>query len=422
MKSLVIVGAQWGDEGKGKITDLLSEKCDLVVRFQGGNNAGHTIVVGETKYVLHLIPSGILHSNTVSVINHGVVFDPEAFAEELEMLKTAGISVSPSNLKVSQNCTVITRYHLLLDKLREGEGGTKIGTTCRGIGPAYEDKIARRGIKARDLIDKDYLRKRLAENIYEKETVFKNLYKVEYPSLEQEVERLFSLGKIVAPYLCDTFNLMDQAVTNNKNILYEGAQGVLLDIDFGTYPFVTSSNTAVGGVYTGSGVINGKLDEVVGITKAYTTRVGTGPFPTELNDQMGEDIQRIGNEFGATTGRRRRCGWLDLPLLKYAVKASNLTSLALTKLDVLSNLSELKICVGYEYQGRVIDCAYPGIDLYQVRPVYKEMKPYQDNFKSGTSRELNDFVREIEQFVGIPVGIIAYGPRRDEIIFRKDYF
>lgn len=423
MKTLAIVGSQWGDEGKGKITDLLGQKCDVVVRYQGGNNAGHTIIVKDKKIVLHLIPSGILHAHCTSVVGHGVVFDPEAFKNELEKTQAAGVTITPKNLLISENCSVITSYHRLLDSVREGQGPVKIGTTGKGIGPAYEDKVARKGLKLKDLLDKERLKERLTQNLAEKQVLFENLYKMEFPSLESEVERLSELGKIVAPFLTDTFSYLDHALQQGKKILYEGAQGVLLDVDYGSYPFVTSSSTSYGGIYTGAGVPGHHVDEVLGITKAYTTRVGEGPFPTEMFDELGDRIQTIGHEFGATTGRKRRCGWLDLALLKYTVKASNLTSLALTKLDVLSGLESLKVCVGYRYQGKEIDCAYPGINLAEVEPILKDCAPFNDQFdKPELSKELKDYIQLIEQAVGIPVGILAHGPERDEIVFRKEYF
>lgn len=423
MQTLAIVGSQWGDEGKGKITDLLGQKCDVVARFQGGNNAGHTIIVGDKKIVLHLIPSGILHEHCVSVVGHGVVFDPEAFLTELEEVKNSGTAVTSKNLKISKNCAVITIYHRLLDAQRENKGPVKIGTTGKGIGPAYEDKIARKGLKLKDLLDKDLLLEKLKRSTQEKEFLLINFYETEIPSLESEAERLYQLGQKVAPFLCDTFSYLDQALSENKKVLYEGAQGVLLDIDYGTYPFVTSSSTASAGVYTGAGIPGHQLQEVLGITKAYTTRVGEGPFPSELFDPIGEDIQRIGGEFGATTGRKRRCGWLDLPLLKYTAKASNITSLALTKLDVLGKVDQLKVCTAYEYKGERIECAYPGIDLTQVKPIYEEFTPFEDKFE-GTelSPQLEEYIQLIEKTVGIPVGILAFGPERSQILFRKEYF
>lgn len=422
MKSLAIIGSQWGDEGKGKITDLLGLKCDVVVRYQGGNNAGHTIIVGTKKIVLHLIPSGILHAHCTSVIGHGVVFDPEAFLKELDNVRASGIEVNANNLKISANTTVITHYNKILDGQREAKGPVKIGTTGKGIGPAYEDKISRKAIKLGDLLNFDLLLNKLETNLLEKEVLFNKLYECEYPTAKAEAQRLFEYGKTLAPFITDTFSYLDQCVTQGKKILFEGAQGVLLDIDYGSYPYVTSSNTSYGGIFTGAGMPAGKVDEVLGITKAYTTRVGEGPFPTELFDEVGEKIQRVGNEFGATTGRKRRCGWLDLPLLKYSVKCSALTSIALTKLDILSEVDTLRVCVAYKYEGKEIDCAYPGIDLSKVEPVYIDMKPFTDDFKGELSQQMKDYIALIEKNLGIPVGIIAYGPERSEIKFLKNYF
>ena len=422
MNTLAIIGAQWGDEGKGKITDLLGMKSDIVVRYQGGNNAGHTIIFDGKKIVLHQIPSGILHGNCISVVAHGVVFEPEAFMEEMkEVLKH--IEVTPERLKISLNATVITRYHKLLDATREGQGKNKIGTTCKGIGPAYEDKVARRAIKVKDLFDKEILTQKLVIALEEKMFLFENFYKTEVPTIESEVERLYDFGQQFKEFVCDTFSYVDTALASGKNVLFEGAQGILLDIDYGSYPYVTSSSTGAAGIFTGAGVASGFVDEKLGICKAYTTRVGEGPFPTELFDDMGEQIQKIGNEFGATTGRRRRCGWLDLPILKYSVKASSLTSIALTKVDVLSGLEELKVCYAYEIDGKEYDCAYPGLDLAKAKPLYKTFKPFNDKFETENvySEELQSFIDTIEKTIGIPVGILAYGPDRSEIHFRKQY-
>lgn len=422
MKTLAIIGSQWGDEGKGKITDLLALKSDVVVRYQGGNNAGHTIIVGTKKIVLHLIPSGILHPHALSIIGHGVVFDPDAFSKEMLDVENAGIKLTDKNLKISENATLITSYHKIIDAARESQGPVKIGTTGKGIGPAYEDKIARRALKLSDLRNIETLKLKLERLIQEKKVLFENLYKVEYPNVNSEAERLFELGKKITPFLDDTFSILDKAIIENKKILYEGAQGILLDVDYGTYPFVTSSSTSVGGIFTGAGIPGSTIQEVLGITKAYTTRVGEGPFPTELFDAVGEFIQTKGHEFGATTGRKRRCGWLDLPLLKYSVKASNITSLALTKIDILSGMDLLRVCVGYEYNGKTIDCAYPGIDLTKAKPILKDLKPFNDDFKGELSSELKTYIKMIEDYVGIPVGILAYGPERSEIIFLKEYF
>lgn len=421
MQTLAIIGAQWGDEGKGKITDLLAEKTDLVVRYQGGHNAGHTIWVNGQKTVLHVIPSGVLHSHCLSVIGHGVVLDPDNFLNELKTVNTV-TKVSPENLKISSSATVITNYHKLLDAARESQGLEKIGTTGKGIGPAYEDKVSRRGIKIKDLLDKDTLVRRLSNGYAEKAVLFKHLYQIDIPSIEQEVERLYQYGKILKDYVTDTFSLIDENLSRGKKVLYEGAQGILLDIDYGTYPFVTSSSTAGGGIFTGAGIPGKRLEEVIGVAKAYTTRVGEGPFPTELFDEMGSEIQIKGKEFGATTGRKRRCGWLDIPLLRYAVKCSQLTSIALTKLDILSGLKELKVCYAYEINGKIIDCAYPGINLYLAKPLFKEFTPFNDDFSDKkTSLEFNNYVNFLEEQLGIPVGIYAYGPDRNQVVFKKNY-
>jgi adenylosuccinate synthase len=423
MSTLAIIGAQWGDEGKGKITDLLGQKADVVVRYQGGNNAGHTIIFGDNKVILHQIPSGILHQNCVAVIAHGVVFEPEAFFTELEDVKKY-TAVTKDNLKISINATVITSYHKLLDSNREGKTKNKIGTTGKGIGPAYEDKIGRRAVKIKDLFDMEVLKRKLALSMEEKEFLFRDVYKIDYPTVEEEAQRLYDFGKNLLEYADDTFSFLDQAERENKNILYEGAQGILLDIDYGSYPYVTSSSTGAAGIHSGAGVASGKIDEKLGIAKAYTTRVGEGPFPTEIEEEIGDTIQRIGHEFGATTGRRRRCGWLDIPLLKYAVKASGLTSIALTKVDVLNGLDQLRVCYAYEYEGKTYDCAYPGLDLAKVKPLFKDLKPFKQEFSQTAeySVELKEYIDLIEKELGIPVGIMAFGPERDEIKFNQQYF
>ncbi|AXA34512.1 adenylosuccinate synthase [Francisella adeliensis] len=425
MSNIVIVGAQWGDEGKGKIADTLAEKSDLIVRYQGGNNAGHTLVVDGKKTFLHLVPSGVLHKHTKCVIGHGVVVDPVALDQEITRLQETGISISGENLLVSGSCTVITSYHKILDAVRENSAVEKIGTTGKGIGPAYEDKVSRKGIKFAHLFDKELLRSRLELALIEKEALFKDLYKVDYPSIDEELERLYSLGQKLRQYAADTFSIIDQAIADGKNVVYEGAQGVLLDVDYGTYPFVTSSNTSVAGVYSGATTAGDSLDHVIGITKAYVTRVGEGPFPTELFDDVGDFIQHKGGEIGVTTGRTRRCGWLDLPLLKYSAKCSNLTSIAITKIDVLSEMDSLKVCVGYKYKGKEIDCAYPGIDLYKVEPILVELEPFtiEDEITlENMPKELKTYLDIIEKHIGIPISALAYGPSREQILFLEDYF
>ena len=422
MSSLAIIGLQWGDEGKGKITDLLGEKGDFVVRYQGGNNAGHTIYVKDEKTTLHLLPSGILHPHCISVIGHGVSFDPQAFLDELAEIKNKGVKVTPEQLKVSENCHVITSYHRLLDTKRE-EGASKIGTTHKGVGPCYEDKVARRGIRTKDLLDKDILLEKISHNIKEKKILFKYLYQVDFPSAKEEADRLYTLGKSIRPFLCNTFSVLEQGFRQNKKVLYEGAQGILLDMDYGTYPYVTSSHTFYGGIYTGAGMPKHRIKDILGVAKAYTTRVGEGPFPTELSCDWGRQLQSIGKEFGSTTGRQRRCGHLDLPLLKYTVKVSNITSFALTKLDVLSQMEKLRCCIAYEYEGKKIDCPLPGMDLSKVKPVYRDFPPFSDDFKSkNSSPELKNYLKTIEDFLGIPIGIMAYGPNRNQVRCLRNYF
>ena len=426
MKFLAIIGAQWGDEGKGKITDLLGAHCNLVVRYQGGNNAGHTIIAGEQKIVLHLLPSGILHEHCRGVIGHGVVVDPGALWEELEEVEKAGISVTSKRLKVSSHCCVVTQYHKLVDKMREESDSTKIGTTQKGIGPAYEDKFARRGIKMKDLFNKSLLREKLQNTLKEREVLFKHLYSMEFPSPDEEAERLNKLGEKLMPFLGDAFGEIQSANQRGERVLYEGAQGILLDADYGLYPFVTSSHTGPGGILTGAagGSIETYPQEVIGVTKAYMTRVGAGPFPTELFDETGQLLQSKGGEWGATTGRQRRCGWLDLPLLSYAVQVGGLTSLALTKLDVLSGIDELKVCQAYKSAGgERIERIYPGMELSSVEPIYRDLSPFDDTFEDRNfSPELNEYIQVIEEAAGIPVGMIAYGPERSEIVFRRKYF
>jgi len=422
MKTLALIGAQWGDEGKGKITDMLSRQVDYVVRFQGGNNAGHTIWVDGRKIVLHLVPSGILHPHCLSIVGHGVVLEPEAFLKEVAEVRQY-IDVTKKNLLVSENTAVTTSWHKLIDAAREGQGPIKIGTTGKGIGPTYEDKIGRRGLRVRDLLDKDQLHARLKNTAGEKIFLLEKLYGIQAPTVEQETERLWGLGQQLKEFVGDAFGVLQEGLAAGKKALYEGAQGALLDVDYGTYPYVTSSSTTTSGVHTGAGTLRGTVDEVLGICKAYTTRVGEGPFPTELFDDVGKYIQATGKEFGATTGRVRRCGWLDLPLLRYAVQCSSLTSIALTKLDILSGMDVLKVCEAYEVDGKTFTTARPGMDLARVKPLYKDLRPFKDDFSGDKfSSELETYIAHIEKGLGIPVGIAAYGPDREQIKFRKSFF
>ena len=422
MQTLAIIGSQWGDEGKGKITDLLSQKADIVVRYQGGNNAGHTIWVDGKKIVLHLVPSGILHPHCLSIVGHGVVLEPEAFMKEVVNVRNH-IEISKKNLMISENTAVITSWHKQIDAAREGQGAVKIGTTGKGIGPAYEDKIGRKGVRVRDLLNKDQLHSRLKQTAEEKLFLLEKKYGIECLSVEAETERLYKLGQELKEFVGDAFGVLQDALAQGKKVLYEGAQGALLDVDYGTYPYVTSSSTTLAGIHTGAGTLKGQVNEVLGITKAYTTRVGEGPFPTELFDDIGTYIQKTGGEVGATTGRIRRCGWLDLPLLRYSIQCSSLTSIALTKLDILSGMDVLKVCEAYECDGKIFKTARPGMDLARVKPIYRDLKPFKDDFISDQlTPNLQAYIDLIEKELGIPVGIAAFGPDRKQIKFLKNYF
>src|SRR3989338_8982369 len=429
MSCLVVVGAQWGDEGKGKIVDILASQSDYVVRYQGGNNAGHTVVVNGQPFFLHLIPSGILHAHKKCLIGHGVVLDPKICLDEIEDLKKKGFLKDDSDLVISPSTHVIMPYHRLIDVARENKKDSiKIGTTGRGIGPAYGDKIMRRGIRVEDLMDKERFRRKLVPILEEHNFYLTQFFKQPALDLDQVVNEYHDYGERLKKYVGDTAEILDQAIEKNKKILFEGAQGVLLDIDHGTYPYVTSSSTVSGGVCGGAGISPHDVGTILGISKAYTTRVGTGPFPTELKDDIGDLIQKQGHEFGTTTGRRRRCGWLDIVGLKYAIRVSGLTSLALMKLDVLTGLKEVKLCVGYRFQGKMLS-TYPSDSevLERCEPVYETLKGWQENLSGA--RKLNDlpkntqqYVHLIEEMVKIPIDMISVGPDRDQIILEKDPF
>ena len=353
MANVAVVGTQWGDEGKGKIVDLYTSQADVVARFQGGNNAGHTLVVNGRKTILHLIPSGILHQDKICVIGNGVVFDPAVFLTEIEELTQAGILPSSTKLYVSEKAHVIMPYHRSIDQAREARSsGKKIGTTGRGIGPAYEDKVARTGIRVGDLYEEDLFREKLSQSLAEKNFLLKNFFGTEPLSEEKIAAEYLDFAQKIKPFVADTSLILDAEIKKGKKVLFEGAQGCHLDVDHGTYPYVTSSNTASGNASCGCGIGPNAISAVVGIVKAYTTRVGEGPFPTELKDAIGDHIQKVGQEFGATTGRKRRCGWLDMVLVRHAVRVSGIANLAITKLDVLTGLDKLKICVGYRFGKR----------------------------------------------------------------------
>ncbi|MDH4029061.1 MAG: adenylosuccinate synthase, partial [Nitrospirota bacterium] len=357
MANIAVIGAQWGDEGKGKVVDLLTESADVVARYQGGNNAGHTVIIKNEQYVLHLVPSGVLHRGKTCIIGNGVVIDPNSLIEEIEGLKKRKISVG-KNFFISGRAHVIMPYHNILDSRHESvKGSNKIGTTGRGIGPAYVDKMSRTGVRMIDLLNGRTLREKLEANISEVNFLLEKKYNSEKISVDNIYSQYMKYAEYLAPFITDTVYLTNRLIDKGKNVLFEGAQGTLLDIDHGTYPFVTSSNACAGGVCTGLGVSPGKINGIMGIVKAYTTRVGSGPFPTELKDDLGERLRLTGGEYGATTGRARRCGWLDMVSLKYAVMINGLTGIALTKLDVLDGLDKLKVCVAYEYKDPTNSCS-----------------------------------------------------------------
>ncbi len=424
MSSVVLIGSQWGDEGKGKITDYLAENADFVARYQGGNNAGHTVIVGETEYKLHLIPSGIIYPGTVGVIGNGVVVDPEVLLGEIRYLEEKGTTVTPENLKISTHTHLIMPYHKILDRLEEeSRGSGKIGTTGRGIGPCYVDKIARTGIRFCDLVDQETFREKLAANVAQKNRILAKLYD-QTALLEEEsiYSQFMEYRQLLAPYVADVPVLLSGAYQAGKNLLFEGAQGTLLDIDHGTYPFVTSSNPTAGYASVGTGFGPTRIDKVLGVTKAYLTRVGEGPFPTELFDEVGEILGTVGHEFGTTTGRKRRCGWFDAVMMKYTANINGLTHLAVTKLDVLDSLPSIRICTGYRINGQVtVDFPATLAELSQAEPVYEELPGWQSSTQGILRYEdLPDnaraYLRRIEELVGVPMAIVAVGPKREETI------
>lgn len=428
-QSLVLLGAQWGDEGKAKIIDHLAESADIVTRFQGGNNAGHTIVVKGEKTVLHLIPSGILHDKAVNLIGNGVVFDAEVFLQEKAALEKRGVDVSPNRLKISEIAHQIFPFHRLLDRAREQQK-SKIGTTGRGIGPAYGDKAMRLGIRLGEWQNPEAVKKRLEANYEEKKRQLKELGQTDIPSFDDIYQEGLRLFREIEPHLVDSSRFLNEAFKNNKKILFEGAQGTLLDIDYGTYPFVTSSNTVAGFAACGTGVGPSKIQCVLGLAKAYTTRVGDGPFPTECGTHSedaaaGEWMAKQGHEFGSTTGRARRCGWLDLVALKRAVELNGIDSIALSKLDVLSGLPEIKVAVAYKVGGKQTQ-DFPNFNLEHVKPVYESFEAWGE--LKGISKEAElpkaaqKFIQFVESYTGVQVGMISTGPDREEMIVRENLF
>ena len=428
MSNTVIVGTQWGDEGKGKMVDLLSGYADYVVRFQGGNNAGHTMVVNGKKIISHLVPSGILQKKKC-FIGNGVVVDPAVLLDEIDYLTENKIDASPEMLKISNRAHIIMPYHKHVDKARElKKGDNKIGTTGRGIGPCYEDKATRRGIRFADFLEPDFFKDKVRTILEEKNFYFKNYFNTTAIDPEEVIDLYLKLGDRLIPYIDDVSLALNRGMNGGKKILFEGAQGSHLDIDHGTYPFVTSSNTIAGNAACGAGVGPGKLNEILGIVKAYTTRVGGGPFPTELFDATGDRLQEQGAEFGATTGRRRRCGWLDSIVLKSAARLNGLTGLIITKLDVLGGLDEIKICTGYKYNGEIIKdfpCSIKILDnctpVYETHPGWSEdisgVKNY-DEFPENTKK----YLKRIEEISGVNIKIISVGPEREATIIRESVF
>lgn len=430
MSSVVVVGAQWGDEGKGKIVDLLTKYSDYIVRFQGGNNAGHTLVVEGKKFIFHIIPSGILYEDKMCMIGNGVIVDPAVLLHEMTGLKEQGLGVTPERLIISENAHLIMPYHSQLDQAKEAalSANKKIGTTGRGIGPCYMDKVGRIGIKAGDLMDEDLFKEKLKVAVDEKNFLLTEKFNVTPVDYDQVYRDFMGYAEELIPYLGNVSVVLDRARKADKNILFEGAQGTQLDIDHGTYPFVTSSNTVAGNACNGSGFGPAHIDAVVGIMKAYTTRVGSGPFPTELFDKAGEELQDRGHEFGATTGRRRRCGWLDGVVANDAVRLNGLTGLALTKLDVLSGQKTIKMASHYELGGRRVDAMPANIKAAEgVQPVYEEHPGWAQEIDDVRNfddlpQEAKDYVRRIEDFTEIPANIVSIGPDRAQTMLLSNPF
>ena len=421
MSVTVLVGSQWGDEGKGKIVDILSENFDIVTRYQGGANAGHTVAIGEKQYILHLIPSGILRKDVICVIGNGVVIDPTALLEEISLLEKNGIKVD-GRLFISHNAHLIMPYHKLLDSINE-KGSKKIGTTGRGIGPCYIDKYARKGIKIVDLLNKKILEQKIRENLEEKNRLLEKVYDSKGLDVEEIIEQYLEFDKAIDKYIKDVPAFLNEAISKGKSILLEGAQGALLDVDHGTYPYVTSSSPTSGGACTGTGIPPTKIDNVVGIVKAYTTRVGNGPFPSELSDDDGEKLRKVGAEFGATTGRPRRCGWFDAVLVKYSQMINGIDSVAITKLDVLSDFDEIKVCVGYKLNGKILKSFPTDVDrLSAVEPVYKTLPGWKTDISNCLAykdlpQQTRDYLDFIAKEANIKIDIISVGPKRKQTFY-----
>ena len=421
MSSQVVVGTQWGDEGKGKIVDVLAEKADMIVRFQGGDNAGHTVIVNGKKYVLHLLPSGVLHKDAVCVLGPGVVCNPFVLLEEMDTLEKGGLTCD--HIVISDRAQILMPYHRYQDKLEEESANHKIGTTQKGIGPCYSDKYARRGIRYHELLDFESFKVRLKEVLDFKNKLFTNVYganPLDYDTIVKDFEKIYDR---IVPMIKETTHMVNEALDQNKNVLFEGAQAMMLDINYGTYPYVTSSSPTSAGVATGAGVAVNRLQTIIGVVKAYSTRVGEGPFVTELLDSTGENLRAVGAEYGATTGRPRRCGWLDLLVVKHACTMNGLTDIVLTKIDVLTGIDTLKVCVGYDVDGTIYD--YVPSDqavVAKAKPVYKEFAGWTEDISKMTSydqlpQNCKDYVSFIEQFTGVRVSMISVGPDRVNNIY-----
>lgn len=427
MSTVVIVGAQWGDEGKGKVIDYLAAEAEVVVRGQGGNNAGHTVVVGDKKYALHLIPSGILYPETINVIGNGVVFDPEGFLKEVEKLEAQGVSTK--NIKISDRAHVIFPYHKVIDTLAEkARGDQMIGTTKKGIGPCYMDKVERSGIRICDLMDKEIFIQKVTAQIEKKNKIIEKIYDGEPVDKDEIIQKYLEYAEKIRPYVDDTTVIVYDGVKNNKKVLFEGAQGTLLDIDLGTYPYVTSSHPISGGFTIGSGIGPNMIEEVLGIAKAYTTRVGKGPFVTEEDNETGDKIRVAGNEFGTTTGRPRRCGWFDAVMVKYSARINGMTSIALMLLDVLTGFEKIKICTGYKLGDKVIQNFPASLkDLSKCEPIYEEIEGWSEDISEAKSFEelpenAKKYIEKIEELIEIPVKIVSIGPKRSETIVRDKIY
>jgi adenylosuccinate synthase len=424
----VVIGTQWGDEGKGKIVDLLAEYADVVVRFQGGNNAGHTMVIKGEKFINHLVPSGILQ-NKVCVLGNGMVVDPVVLLKEMDFLASKGIATGPDRIKISEIAQLIMPYHQRIDVAREEkQGAHQIGTTGRGIGPAYEDKVARRGIRFVELLEPETFARRVRAVLEEKNFYLQNYFHAPPLDAASVIDQYRAYAERLAPHVANVSVVVDTAVKQRRRLLFEGSQGTHLDIDHGTYPYVTSSNTLAANACCGTGIGPKRISDVIGIVKAYTTRVGKGPFPTELLDEIGNRLQEKGAEFGATTGRRRRCGWLDAVILNNAVRLNGVTSLAITKLDVLDGLESVKICTHYEHRGRLLDVFPASLDVLEgCRPVYETLPGWSETISGVTSfsrlpRNVKNYLRRIEELTATPIGILSVGPDRGQTIVLKNPF